>query len=140
MSWPEPTRAAHLEFCVSEGWRRIRDARGRTGTHHLTFELDLPDGAILRTRISRPPDRSGYGASVWRHIPRDQLDVSEHDFWACVQDGTKPPRGMPEAPQEALPAEIAFLLVRKVGLSEGEVAAMGKDEAIARLQRFWTEP
>lgn len=31
------------------------------------------------------------------------------------------------------------MLLSRVGLDEAEVAAMTKDEAIARLQRFWTE-
>jgi hypothetical protein len=50
----------------------------RTGTHHVTYELDLPDGRILRTRISHPPGRTTYGpSSLWAHVPRDQLQVSE---------------------------------------------------------------
>lgn len=139
MSWPAPTREAHQQFCLNEGWRRVRDAKGRTGTHHVTFEFDLPDGRILRTRASHPPDRTTYGAGVWRHVLRDQLDVSESEFWACVQDRTKPGRGLLEVPAEALPLEVVLLLRSKVGLSEAAIAAMTKDEAIARLNKFWTE-
>lgn len=138
-SRPQPTRKDHESFCLTEEWRRVRDARGRTGTHHVTYELDLVDGRILRTRISHPVDRTGYGQSMWKHILRDQLDVDEPAFWSCVQDGVKPARGTPEPPAQALPADLVHMLISRVGLDESEVAAMGKDEAIARLQRFWTE-
>jgi hypothetical protein len=140
MSWPAPTRADHDKFCRTEGWKKVRDATGRIGTHHITYELALPDGRILRTRISRPPDRTTYGPSMWSHILRDQLDVDEATFWAAVRDGRKPARTASTAPSaEALPTEVAFLLVNRVGLSREEVAAMTKEEAIQRLNRYWAE-
>lgn len=138
MTWPQPTRADHDRFCRLEGWRRLHDARGRTGTHHVTYELDLPDGRILRTRISHPVDRSTYGPSIWSHILRDQLQVDEATFWACVRDGAVPGRGVAEPPSGALPADLVHLLIAKVGLDEAEVATMSKEEAIARLQSYWT--
>ncbi len=45
---------------------------------------------------------------------------------------------MPELPSGALPAEVVYLLISRVGLTEAEVAAMSKDEAIARLRCHWT--
>ncbi|WP_231331918.1 hypothetical protein [Actinomadura graeca] len=42
-------------------------------------------------------------------------------------------------PKDALPADLIYLLISKVGLSEPEVARMSRDEAIARLQKHWTE-
>ena len=139
MSWPQATRWDHEQFCLNEGWDRVRDARGRTGTHHVTHELALADGRVLRTRVSHPVDRSGYGRSLWAHILRDQLQVSEDEFWACAKNGVKPDRGIPQPPPEALPAEVVHLLITRVRLGEDEVRAMSKDEAIARLQRFWVE-
>ncbi|APU13797.1 hypothetical protein UA75_08635 [Actinoalloteichus sp. GBA129-24] len=109
-SWPQPTRKDHETFCQVEEWRRVRDARGRTGTHHVTFELDLLDGRILRARSSHPVDRSGYGQSSWRHVLRDQLEVDEAEFWPCVHDGVRPARGTPEPPTETLPADLVHLL------------------------------
>jgi hypothetical protein len=38
-----------------------------------------------------------------------------------------------------LPAELALLLLNRVGLKQGQIAAMTKAEAIERLGRFWTE-
>jgi hypothetical protein len=136
---PAPTRKDHEAFCETEGWIRIRDARGRTGTHHVTYELDLPDGGILRTRISHPVDRTDYGPSLWSHILRDQLRVTESEFWNCVKDGTLPGRGVPKIPATALPADLVYLLIARAGVPEAEVAAMTKDEALARLHRYWSE-
>ncbi|MFG2846705.1 cytotoxic translational repressor of toxin-antitoxin stability system [Kitasatospora sp. NPDC048296] len=139
MTWPQPTREQHEQFCKVEGWDRVRDARGRTGTHHITYEFGLPDGRILRTRVSHPVDRTAYGASMWAHILRDQLDVTEDVFWPCVLDGTLPDRGAPEPPREALPADLVHMLINRVGLTENQVAELNKAQAIARLQQFWTE-
>ena len=38
-AWPQPTREDHERFCQAEGWERVREAKGRTGTHHVTYEL-----------------------------------------------------------------------------------------------------
>lgn len=137
MTWPQATRQDHERFCRVEGWRPVRDARGRTGLHHVTYELDLPDGRILRTRISHPVGRDTYGQGIWSHILRDQLEVSEDEFWNCVRDGVKPDRGVPQPPTEALPADLVHLLIARVGLADEEVAAMSKAEAVARLQQYW---
>ncbi|CCH29012.1 hypothetical protein BN6_16900 [Saccharothrix espanaensis DSM 44229] len=136
---PQPTRKDHEKFCQVEEWRRVRDVRGRSGTHHVTYELDLVDGRILRTRVSHPVDRTGYGPSSWKHILRDQLDVDEPTFWSCVLDRVRPARGTPEPPAEALPVDLVHLLISRVGLDESEIAGMSKNEAVARLQRYWTE-
>lgn len=138
MSHPRPTRDDHERFCRAEGWTRVRDSRGRTGTHHVTCELALPDGRVLRTRISRPVDRTGYGRSMWSHILRDQLAVDEGVFWACVRGEALPDRGGPCVRPDALPAELVHLLVTKVGVDESEIAGMTKEEAVARMQRYWT--
>jgi hypothetical protein len=139
MTWPQPTRQFHEKFCQIEGWTSVRDARRRTGTHHVTYELSLRDGRILRTRISHPVDRTTNGPSIWGHILRDQLHVTDAEFWRCVQEGVKPDRGEPEVPAEALPAELVYLLISRVGLDEAAVAAMTRDEAVARLNRYWAE-
>lgn len=138
VTWPAPARKTHEAFCTTEGWQQVRNARGQDVTHHVTYELQLQDGRILRTRISHPVNRETYGPRMWGHILKDQLDVDHETFWACVQDGKKPDRGTPELPPETLPADLVHLLLTQVHLSEADVARMSKEEAIARMQQYWT--
>ena len=134
---PQPTRADHQTFCEIEGWRQIRNATGHGG-HHLTYELALPDGQILRSRISHPPDRSTYGPSIWSHILRDQLAVSADEFWACVRERTLPVRGATTPTRESIPAAIVRQLLRH-HVSESEIAKMTRKDAIARATELWSQ-
>lgn len=72
-----------------------------------------------------------------RHILRDQLDVCEDEFWDCVLHGRLPDRGATPVPKEALPADLVYLLVHRVGLAAETVAELTKEEAVTRLQRCW---
>lgn len=135
---PTPTRTDHERFCERDMWARVRDARGRNGTHHVTFELVLHDGRILRTRVSRPVNRTTYGIAMWKHILRDQLEVSEPEFWSCVRDGRRPARGVVETPEHALPLALVYQLKNALGLPESEIRTMSKDEAIRRLNDHWS--
>jgi hypothetical protein len=65
--------------------------------------------------------------------------MSEGEFWACVRKGAKPDRGVPEVPAQALPTDIVFLLINRVGLPEADVAGMTKEQAVARLDVYWAE-
>ncbi|MFC4131027.1 hypothetical protein ACFOZ4_10470 [Hamadaea flava] len=65
--------------------------------------------------------------------------MTDVEFWRCVQEGVLPDRGRPEVPAEALPAELVYLLINRVGLDEAVIAKMTKDEAVARLNEYWTE-
>lgn len=133
-SWPQPTRAAHQQFVTNEGWKEV------PSTHHDTYELDLPDGRVLRTRISRPPDKTTYGARMWAHILRDQLAVTAGEFWACARDGVAPDRTPDDVPEEiddAIPVEVAELLVGRVGLTRRDLVGMTREEAISRLNEYW---
>jgi len=138
VSFPAPTRDDHRRFCESEGWQLVRSATGKRSTHHETYELDLPDGDVLRTRISRPPDRIVHGSGLWSHILRDQLQVSEREFWQCVNDGIPPPRSQPAVPENSIPTEVLHLLKQRVGLSGDQLAGMTADAAIERLRQYWT--
>lgn len=136
--FPVPTRKDHQKFCLAEGWVQVRNSQGNTG-HHITYELALPDGRTIRTRISHPPTRDTYGRSMWSHILRDQLDVTEAEFWACVRDGVKPTRGRTvEPPAEAIPAGIVRELIAN-GVPEDEVRNMSKADAIKRITAIWSQ-
>ena len=129
--WPAPTRLDHQQFCQAEGWTL------KSGDHEY-YHLPLSDGRILYTRISRPVDRKhGYGHDMWHQILRNQLEVTEDEFWACVQGGIRPDRGEPAPPQEALPASLVWQLRNQLGLSDTEIGKMSKAEAVERMQQHW---
>lgn len=135
------TRADHNRFCVTEEWDLVRDARGRGVRHHVTYELSLPDGRRLRTRISRPVNKTTYGPGLWRTILREQLAVGENEFWACVNDSVLPERGLAgPTPQTTLPAGLAYQLIHQVGLEEKVVATMSLEHAMAVMAEFWSRP
>ncbi|MEV8611839.1 cytotoxic translational repressor of toxin-antitoxin stability system [Amycolatopsis sp. NPDC051373] len=118
----------------------MRDARERSVTHHVTYELHLSDGRVLRTRNSRRPNRSTDGPQMWRAVLRHQLCVTEAEYWACVQDDVVPERSIARPVAEAgVPAQVVHTLIHQVGIPDAEVAAMSREEAIARVNQFWTE-
>ncbi len=134
-SRPQPTRADHKRFVANEGWQQV------PSTHHETYELELPDGRVLRTRISRPPNKTTYGPRMWAHVLQDQLEVTADEFWVCVQDGIVPQRAPDDAPEavgEAIPVDVVNLLIGRVGLTRQDLVGMTREEAIARLNEYWS--
>ena len=140
MSGPA-SRRDHDRFCRLEGWSEVRDARGRTVGHHITYELTLPDGRVLRTRISRPPNGETYGPRLWAHV-LDQLQVTEEAFWACVARRQPPDRGTDhqEPPGTSLPAGLVQQLIHGVGVAEAEVSRLTLDDALEIMRRHWSRP
>ncbi|MFC8044541.1 cytotoxic translational repressor of toxin-antitoxin stability system [Nocardia sp. NPDC057353] len=140
--YPPGTKKAHNTFCRNDNWTQVRNAKGGVVGHHSTWELHLADGRMLRTRISRPMDNTTYGARMWCQILKDQLEVNEAQFWACVKDGTRPPRvtGAVTIPdKEPIPLGVAEKLMRLVGLDPDEIEKLTKEQAVARLDAFWAE-
>ena len=111
--------------------------------HHVTYELPLADGRMLRTRISRPVNTETYGPMLWAAVlgPK-QLDGTEDAFWDCVRNGVKPPRPSRSVvvPAKALPADLVHQLLTKLHMTEAEVAALTREEAIERMAEFWSRP
>ena len=128
--YPAATREDHDDFCVTEKWQLVRGASGQPVRHHRTYELALWDGRILRTRISKPVDRSTYATGMWAHILRNQLAVDADAFWACVRDKTLPDRGAPEVAtrKEPLPLYLVRAL-SELGVDESESLALTVAEA-----------
>lgn len=139
--YPAPTRKDHQKFCLTEGWVQRKSSRGKTGTHHVNYEFTLPDGGVLLTRISHPVNRDTYGARIWSHILREQLAVSESDFWKCVKEEVLPNRGAESAgaPPSAIPLGVITALVDQFHVPEGEVRAMTKEDAILRLSILYSQ-
>lgn len=106
--------------------------------HHQTFELTLDDGSILRTRISRPVDRTTYAPGMWAHILRDQLQVDAATFWACVTDGILPARSAPPATNpKALPLHVLNELITRVGMAPEGAATLSLAQATEAIAEFW---
>ena len=139
MSHPAATREHHDDFCTTEGWELVRGARGKPVNHHRTYRLALWDGRMLRTRISRPVNSAVYAPSMFTHILRHQLEVTDGTFWACVSDGVLPDRGAPTPPEPAR-EPVSLYLVRALaefGVTENEVLELTNAEAAALLARLY---
>ncbi len=127
-----PTNADLRKFVQTEGWQDKDKAAGRRTGDHRRYTFVLQDGDELYTRISH-----GAGGvddpGLFARILRDQLRVTEQQFWACVNNGTLPPRPpapTPTAPENALDAKLARNLLQKVGLTPAQLGGLSKDEAV----------
>ncbi|MGC2174980.1 MAG: hypothetical protein WA614_05925 [Acidimicrobiales bacterium] len=137
---PRPlAHSDHKKFVETEGWTKkgTASAEGKTG-NHFCYSLRLNTGEILYTRVSH-----GSGSindpSLVASILREQLHVSEQDFYRCVNDGVLPPRPAPEnleVPPEGLDAKLVRNLITKVGLSQSDVAALSKAEAVEKWNQY----
>ena len=136
------SRREHQRFCEIEGWTEVRNARGKPTQHHITYELQLGDGRILRTRISRPANTNTYGKSLWAHILDDQLHITDEEFWECV-DNRNPPDRAPETRRPdvvVLPASLAYQLVHTLRLTNEQIAELTLEEAVQRMADYWAQP
>lgn len=66
-SWRELKR-----FCDADGWTLYRDS------DHYYYRKILPDGTILRTRVSKGSGQ--IGLHLWEKIRRRQLQVTQAYF------------------------------------------------------------
>ncbi len=114
----------------------VRDATGRKARHHVTFEFEVADGRMLRTRISHPVGPETYGASLWGHILRDQLEVISDEFWLCVDEGVSPRRlaASETVIEKPLPLSVVKALVA-AGVATDELQGLSEAEARALLKR-----
>ena len=143
---PLPSYKDLRDFCKIDGWIDLKDKRstvqGRKGQafDHHRYEKVLPDGQILRTKVSRGSGRYG-DPNLWRRIWRDQLGLdSEEQFWDAIRTKKPVDRGpaQPEPPASTAskPGWLHRNLVLVVGVPEPEVFAMSADEAHARWTAF----
>ncbi len=67
-----PTWKELKRFCEKDGWELYKD------TDHLFYRKWLPDGSLLRTKVSK-----GTGEikkHLWKEIRNRQLHVSQEEF------------------------------------------------------------
>lgn len=130
---PLPTLRGLKKFCENDGW----DPRKKTD--HWRYTKTLPDGRTLRTKISfgsgEIRDRGLFAA-----ILREQLDVSEAEFWRVVRDGgpaRRTARVAAPAPRSSGLSASTVLQLRKHGVSLGRIKRLKtQDEAEQLLQRL----
>ena len=128
-----PTYRQLKKFCQVEGWEDEDALRGRPTGDHFRYRLTLPNGKILRTRVSHGSGQ--VGGDLFKHILRDQLQVSEREFWAAVDKRTPPDRGPASSPPgNSLPAALVDELVRTFGLADAELRTMSEAQARERLR------
>lgn len=128
-----PTNAELRKFVDTEGWQDKDKAAGRRKGDHHRYLLVLADGTTLYTRISH--GRGGVDdPKLFAAILRDQLQVTEEQFWACVRQGVKPPRpgATRERPANAIDGKLAWRLHKQAGLSQQEIQTLTPDEALQR--------
>lgn len=70
-----PTFGDLKRYCEKTGWVLVRN------TDHWYYEKLLPDGTLLRTRVSHAVHRE-IPRGLWSKILKNQLRISEEEFWA----------------------------------------------------------
>ena len=130
--------ADHRKFVETEGWAKKGTASsGQKTGDHFRYTLTLSTGEVLYTRISHGSGQLD-DAKLIGEILRNQLGVTEEDFYRCVEKGILPPRPqtIPESSAEDLDASLVRNLIRKAGLSQKEVAKMSKAQAVEAWNEY----
>jgi hypothetical protein len=133
--------ADHRKFVETEGWTKKGTATSSKKTgDHFRYTLTLSTGDVLFTRVSHGSGQLD-DAKLIKAIFRTQLEVTEADFYRCVEKGILPPRPqtIPERSAEGLDAALVRNLIRKVGLSQIQVAKMSKVQAVAAWSKYLSE-
>lgn len=118
------------------GWEEIPNlARGRRRVgDHWRFRKTLPDGSVLRTKVSHALGDE-IGPDLLRHIVRDQLQTTMAHFRDVVAGrATKPAEDARQS--EPVPGWLVRRLTHTAGIPEDEVRRMSSDEARGRWERF----
>lgn len=132
-----PTHRELRKFVEVEGWVNKDAASGRATGDHFRYVFITPMGERLATRISHGT-RKIQDADLFKHILRDQLQVSEEQFWLAVDKGVAPVRKQQQSNKNtgsAIDAKLARNLIQKVGLTPQDLAGMTQATAVAA----WTE-
>lgn len=99
----------------------------------------LPDGVILRTRVSHGGGEIA-DPGLWARIWRDQLGLESEDaFWEALRTGRPvargdPPPGPPTGP--SIPGWVVTGLLR-AGRTEAQIRGLTADAATQLLHEIW---
>ena len=124
------------KFCENDAWDPKRK------TDHWRYTKTLPDGRTLRTKVSFGSGEIG-DPGLFAAILRQQLEVSEDEFWRVIRDGG-PARRIPKPAQApARPSDLSaatVLQLRKRGVPLDEIKALkSQAEAEDLLRRVTRE-
>ncbi|MBS2961883.1 hypothetical protein KGA66_02405 [Actinocrinis puniceicyclus] len=136
-----PTFAQLRKFVEVEGWDdKDKLSSKRTGDHHR-YVITTPTGERLMTRVSHGAGQIA-DRDLFAHILRDQLQVTEAQFWDAVDHGVGPERPTLPGPDPAegpsVDAKLARNLLTKVGMTQPELIGLTQAEAVAIWQHWLT--
>ncbi len=128
-------------FVEHDGWTEEPNlARGRAQTgDHWRSRKDRPDGTSLRTKVSHSL-RDEIGIDLFKHILRDQLQVTEDRFWDVVRGGVTEVVEAPPRQAATIPGWLVQRLILTAGLRDADVRAMTVDEAHAAWEACKAQP
>jgi predicted RNA binding protein YcfA (HicA-like mRNA interferase family) len=125
------------KFLKNDGWSEEPNlARGRSrGGDHRRYAKPRPSGMPLRTKVSRHP-HDEIGPDLFGRILRDQLRVTEEEFWSVVrgQGGEQQAKSAP--PSQGTPGWLVQRLIHTAGMSEDEVLRLSPGEALEAWEAY----
>lgn len=146
----EPARASenhrHIRVACRESSQHVSQpgtASGLSSEEVGILTLDHDGRAwVLETRVSHSAKKT-MSPGRWKAILRDQLQVSEEDFWQALR--SKEPVQRPSAPPaegeiQQVPAWAAAVLSSRLKMSLAEITALGRDRAIQLAYETWSKP
>lgn len=95
---PVPDEKDLRRSCELDGWEETE----ATSPDQHRYRKRLPDGSVLRTKVSRGRGPVVRNPGLWTNIWRHQLGLeSEDEFWEVLRTGGPAPRGAaPAEPPE----------------------------------------
>ncbi len=133
---PQPTHRDLKKFCENDRW----DPKKRTD--HWRYTKRLPDGRTLRTKASFGSGELG-DPGLFAAILREQLQVTEEEFWRVVREGGPARRAEAAVTAPSKPPLLdatTVLQLRKLGVSLDEIRALrSQTDAEDRLRRLREE-
>ncbi|MGH7640445.1 MAG: hypothetical protein ACREOL_05995 [Candidatus Dormibacteria bacterium] len=114
---------------------------GRSADHRY-YRLTLDDGTALETRVSHSSKKS-ISAGRWKAVLRDQLQVSDEDFWTALrrkQPVPRPSQPPKESEIEQVPLWAADVLSSRLKLTPAQIAQLGRERAIELAHAEWSKP
>ncbi|MGH2969600.1 MAG: hypothetical protein ACRDK0_11125 [Solirubrobacteraceae bacterium] len=124
-------------FCRIDGWQQDTSVGG-SRQRHIRYEKQVTGQAALRTQVSH--DRSSTPSpGRWKAILRNQLKITEEQFWEALRSGDPVDRTPPPPPPTPTPVvDWVREGLRRAGLRDEQIDALEDVEAQQELYRLWS--